>query len=190
MHLEDQSKKLESLMRRQGVISSGDLLKELDVSRATLMRVLAQSPSAWISIGKTHNQQYGWRKSLPELGFELPLFRIDERGRLSPVGHLSFLENNYCLAGMNAQVFNALPPEIHDMSPQGFMGRTFAKNYGDELGGLPPRGEDWNDWQILKVAARRGEDFPGNLILGVESAERWQKKTEKNITTKDFIRLS
>src|SRR6266576_2022300 len=39
---------------------------------------------------------------------------------------------------------------------------------------LPPRLSDWSDHHILLAMSRRGEDLPGNLIVGEESFARWQ----------------
>jgi hypothetical protein len=39
---------------------------------------------------------------------------------------------------------------------------------------LPPRWTDWSDHHILTALSRRGEDLPGNLIVGEESFARWQ----------------
>src|SRR5437870_4477772 len=40
--------------------------------------------------------------------------------------------------------------------------------------GVPPRLSDWSDHHILLAMSRRGEDLPGNLIVGEESFARWQ----------------
>ena len=186
MKVNEKLKKLENIMLQRGVVASRDLTQELGISRATLLRLLAQKPSQWVSIGKTHNQKYGWLRSIADLGQEVPLFRIDETGKLSPLGRLQFLEKNSYLVDPGAQIFDALPPEIHDMSPQGFMGRNFAGKYHSELG-LPPRLQDWSDEHILKSTAKRGEDFPGNLIVGEESAQRWQNIPYINTTMDDWI---
>jgi hypothetical protein len=55
------------------------------------------------------------------------------------------------------------------------MGRAFANRYSEELG-IPRRLDDWSNDQILIALGRRGEDSPGNLILGQESAERWERR--------------
>jgi hypothetical protein len=67
--------------------------------------------------------------------------------------------------------FVGLPPFAADMSPQGYVGRTFSARF-PELD-LPPRLPYWSDDQRLLALARRGEDCVGNLILGKESLDRW-----------------
>ena len=69
-------------------------------------------------------------------------------------------------------VSNGLPIEFADARPSGFLGRQFAAAHADLR--LPARLEDWSDHHILVAVSRRGEDVPGNLLLGDESFARWQ----------------
>jgi hypothetical protein len=69
-------------------------------------------------------------------------------------------------------VAGGLPAEIADARPSGFLGRYFAAVHGDLK--LPPLLSDWSDHHILLAMSRRGEDLPGNLIIGDESFARWQ----------------
>ncbi|MEK6705339.1 MAG: HipA domain-containing protein [Bdellovibrionota bacterium] len=86
-------------------------------------------------------------------------------------------------------MFTGLPPEVSDQAPQGFMGRAFVHSYAYELG-LPPDLRDWSDEHLLRAIARRGEDFSGNLIVGQESAERWQKWKVEQISRKAYPALA
>jgi len=69
-------------------------------------------------------------------------------------------------------VVGGLPAELADARPSGFLGRHFAAVHADLR--LPPRLSDWSDHHILLAMSRRGEDLPGNLIVGEESFARWQ----------------
>jgi hypothetical protein len=69
-------------------------------------------------------------------------------------------------------VADGLPPELADARPSGFLGRHFAALHADLR--LPPLLSDWSDHHILLAMSRRGEDLPGNLIVGEESFARWQ----------------
>jgi len=71
-----------------------------------------------------------------------------------------------------AMVVGGLPVELVDARPSGFLGRHFAAAQADLR--LPPRLSDWSDHHILIAMSRRGEDLPGNLIVGEESFARWQ----------------
>ena len=69
-------------------------------------------------------------------------------------------------------VMSGLPAELADARPSGFLGRHFAAVHADLR--LPPRLSDWSDHHILLAMSRRGEDLPGNLLVGEESFARWQ----------------
>ena len=69
-------------------------------------------------------------------------------------------------------VSEGLPIELADARPSGFLGRHFAATHADLR--LPARVIDWSDHHVLLAMSRRGEDFPGSLIVGDESFARWQ----------------
>ncbi|HMI53370.1 MAG TPA: HipA domain-containing protein [Candidatus Saccharimonadales bacterium] len=69
-------------------------------------------------------------------------------------------------------VVAGLPAELADARPSGFLGRHFAAAHADLR--LPPRLSDWSNHHILLAMSTRGEDIPGNLIVGEESFARWQ----------------
>ncbi|MEO6213579.1 MAG: hypothetical protein ABIP65_08125 [Vicinamibacterales bacterium] len=52
-------------------------------------------------------------------------------------------------------------------------GRHVASLHADLR--CPPRLADWSDHHLLIAMSRRGEDLPGNLIVGDESFARWQE---------------
>jgi hypothetical protein len=72
-----------------------------------------------------------------------------------------------------SDVHPGLPWFLQDMRPQGFLGRSFARLHGPLLG-LPVDPNRWSDDQALLALANIGYDIPGNLIIGEESASRFQ----------------
>lgn len=134
-------------------------------------------------------QLQGLLRPLPTIGADIPTFRVSERGKLKPLGRLFVLHRNVYVAEPGNQTFEGLPPEIADMCPQGFLGRTFAHRYSDELR-IPPRTQDWSNEHVLISIARRGEDLPGNLILGNESAERWAQLKPQVEKRSNFVHLA
>jgi len=56
--------------------------------------------------------------------------------------------------------------------------------------GLPANVSNWSDHHVLIALSRRGEDLPGNLVIGRESFDRFQQLRFANQTTKDFPSLS
>jgi len=157
---------------RDGSLPAGELTARLGVSPPTLMRRVNAAGNAIVRIGASHATRYGLRQDIRTIGTsEVPLFRVSSDGRPGPVGRLVFLAGDESAWLPGGVVFDGLPPEITDMRPSGFMGRTFAARY-PELP-VPPRVNDWSDEHVIVVLARRGEDLPGSLIVGDESLERW-----------------
>jgi hypothetical protein len=86
------------------------------------------------------------------------------------------------------RVTSGLPAELADARPSGFLGRHFAATYADLR--LPLRLSDWSDHHILIAMSRRGEDLPGNLIVGEESFARWQQQERVAATRRDYPTLA
>ena len=164
--------RLLNILRNEGVVPADRLIRELGVSRATLSRLIRKAPIEVVRLGKTRAIQYGLARALPGLRYRIPVYRIDEDGGLAPVGTLMALHRDWTVREPGPELFEGLPPEVADMAPQGFIGRAFPGRYSDL--DLPHRIQDWSDDHVLVAVARRGEDLPGNLIVGSESAERWR----------------
>jgi hypothetical protein len=84
--------------------------------------------------------------------------------------------------------FEGLPPFAADMSPQGYIGRSFTQRHS-ELG-LPPSILHWSDDHRLIALARRGEDCTGDLILGEESLNRFLAETPQPVHRGDYPELA
>ena len=157
---------------RNGVLSARQLMGVLQVSPATLSRRLREEVDTVIRIGKGPATRYGlvqtWANSATA---RFPLTRIDEQGAATFAGELVTLTSRQTAWLPAGEVFDGLPVEISDVCPSGFLGQLFARQHADI--GLPPRISDWSDHHILLAVSRRGEDLPGNLIVGRESLDRW-----------------
>src|SRR5207302_2980414 len=157
----------------RGVLSAHDLRERLGVSPSTLMRLVREAGPKILRIGRGRATQYGLRQTWPNLeGPRFPLFRISESGAAVSAGELITLTAHQTAWMPVGTVVGGLPAELADARPSGFLGRHFAAVHADLR--LPPRLSDWSDHHILLAMSRRGEDLPGNLIVGEESFARWQ----------------
>ncbi|MBI2220241.1 MAG: HipA domain-containing protein [Acidobacteria bacterium] len=100
------------------------------------------------------------------------MFRILEDGAARSAGELLTLAARQTVWMPMGTVSNGLPIELADARPSGFLGRHVAAIHADLR--LPARLVDWSDHHVLLAMSRRGEDLPGNLIVGEESFARWQ----------------
>lgn len=157
----------------RGVLDAGDLRKRLGVSPATLMRAVREAGPDVVRIGRGRATRYGLRQTWPSLdASRVPLFRVDEHGTARSAGELVTLAARQTVWMPAGIVSNGLPIELADARPSGFLGRHFAATHADLR--LPARLADWSDHHILIAMSRRGEDFPGDLLMGDESFARWQ----------------
>lgn len=157
----------------RGVLSARDVRERLGVSPSTLMRMVREAGPEVLRIGRGRATQYGLRQTWPNLeSSRFPLFRISGSGSAASAGALITLAARQTAWMPIGTVANGLPAELADARPSGFLGRHFAAAHADLR--LPPILSDWSDHHILLAMSRRGEDLPGNLIVGEESFARWQ----------------
>ena len=156
----------------RGVLRAADLRQRLGVSPATLMRAIRQAGPDVIPIGRGRATRYGLRHTWPTLGTSrFPVFRILETGTARSDGELFTLAARQTVWMPTSTVSDGLPVEVADARPAGFLGRHFATMHADLR--LPARVIDWSDHHVLLAMSRRGEDVPGNLIVGDEAFARW-----------------
>lgn len=172
-----------------GVLDAADLRRRLGVSAPTMMRAVRQAGPSVVRIGRARATRYGLRASWPGLDVSrFPVFRVSESGDAQSSGELFTLAARQTVWMPVGAVSDGLPIELADARPSGFLGRHFAVTHADLR--LPARLEDWSDHHILIALSRRGEDVPGNLLLGDESFTRWQALDTVAHTRDDYPALA
>jgi hypothetical protein len=173
----------------RGVLHAADLRARLGVSPATLMRAMRDAGPDVVRIGRGRATRYGSRQTWPNLdASRFPLLRIAEDGTPRPAGDLITLAAHQTVWMPAGTVSDGLPVELADARPSGFLGRHFAAIHADLR--LPARLDDWSDHHILIAMSRRGEDLPGDLIVGEESFARWQALETVVRTRDDYPELA
>jgi hypothetical protein len=159
-----------------GSRTAAELCEAAGVSQATLSRWLAEERARVAVLGRGRATRYALRRKVRDLPPELPVYRVSMSGDGEPIGTIGTLEpDRYWYQDgehpRRSSEFHSLPWFMTDMRPQGYLGRFFPQRFADL--GLPPRITDWTEDQALYAIARRGEDAPGNLVIGDESYARW-----------------
>jgi hypothetical protein len=173
----------------RGVLHAADLRHRLGVSPATLMRAIREAGTDVIPIGRGRATRYGLRQTWPTLDTSrFPVFRILETGTARSEGELFTLMARQTVWMPSGTVSDGLPIELADARPSGFLGHHFAATHADLR--LPARLIDWSDHHVLLAMSRRGEDLPGNLIVGDESFARWQALDIPVRTRNDYPNLA
>lgn len=172
-----------------GALDAADLRRRLGVSAATMMRAVRQAGPRVVRIGRARATRYGLRALWPGLDVSrFPVFRVSDTGAVQSSGELFTLAARQTVWMPAGAVADGLPIELADARPSGFLGRHFAATHADLR--LPARLEDWSDHHILIALSRRGEDVPGNLVLGDESFTRWQALDTVAHTRDDYPGLA
>ena len=167
-------KQLRSLLRN-GPVDAALICQQLQISQPTFSRLWKDAGPDITSFGAARSTQYAMTRPIADLGTTLPLFVIDRDGEAAPFGALRTLQGNWYVFtpvnGLPLQVTEGLPFFLQDLRPQGFLGRLAPRMHRDLL--LPEKIQDWSDDNTLEYLARRGENLPGNLIVGNESYRRF-----------------
>ena len=172
-----------------GVLDAAELRRRLGVSAPTMMRAVRQAGPRVVRIGRARATRYGVRAVWPGLEVSrFPVFRVSDSGGVQSSGEVFTLAARQTVWMPAGAVSDGLPIELADARPSGFLGRHFAAAHADLR--LPARLEDWSDHHILVALSRRGEDVPGNLVLGDESFARWQALDTVAHTRDDYPGLA
>lgn len=179
--------RLLAILRLRRIATARELGGEFGVSQPTVSRLLTAAGDQIVKIGHARSSRYAATREVRGLGSRWPLYRIDNQGRPQNFGELVALHSEACwldtdeppdwLHGEFADgLFPGLPWFLDDLHPQGFLGRMFAQRYARELG----LGDDilrWNSDAVLAALLLRGEDAPGNFVLGEAALERALRNT-------------
>ncbi|GAB4114501.1 MAG: type II toxin-antitoxin system HipA family toxin YjjJ [Wenzhouxiangellaceae bacterium] len=172
-----------------GARQAGDLTRSLGISRVTLMHAYERESTSILKFGRARRSSYAARKTYTGLDTDsFPVFRVDESGDLHRAGELVTLEAAESIWLPDDTIIDGLPPAMHDMAPQGFLGRSFTRQHVDLA--LPNDFAGWSDRHVLLALSRRGEDLAGNLLMGRESFDRWQNLHHAVHTAEDFQQLA
>jgi DNA-binding Lrp family transcriptional regulator len=166
-----------SLLRLRGPVKAARLASVLGISQSTLSRRLRALGDDLVVRGVGRRTRYSLRRALRGRTAPLPLFAVDTAGRGSQIGVLDCIAPAGTALAFHAPFpwpllgdmrdgwFEGLPYPIADMRPQGFLGRSFAKQHARLLG-VPAQPEAWSDDDVINALSVAGGDLPGDLILG------------------------
>jgi HipA-like C-terminal domain len=168
-----------------GSRTSSDLIDVFGGQRVALKRAFDKDAGRVLRLGRARATRYAARRTMPGLSAdEFPVFRVSAAGKIMPAGTLITLEADESVWLPNEAIVDGLPAEIEDIAPRGFLGRSFARRHA-ELG-LPNDLRAWSDNHVLQAISRRGEDLPGNLVVGRESFDRFHKLQYDEVRERDF----
>lgn len=157
---------------RTGVRAARELVAELGVSQPTLSRALRTLGDDLVPFGAARSIQYALRDAARE-NLQAPVYRVSAEGQLRELGTLVPVHpDGFVMVQADGKRLHTegLPWWLFDMRPQGYLGRAYNLQHGNQLG-LPARLTDWNDRHVLRALLLQGDDLPGNLLLGDEARD-------------------
>lgn len=168
-----------------GSRAARELVEAFGGNRVALKRAYDRESGHILRLGRARATRYAARRTLAGLtSDEFPVFRVSEAGRIVPAGRLITLEADESVWLPDETVIDGLPPEMQDIAPRGFLGRSFARRHVDL--DLPDDVRNWSDHHVLAALSCRGEDLPGNLVVGRESFDRFQHLGHETCAEADF----
>lgn len=176
-----------AVLGRQVEARGSELASLLGVSQQTVSRLIIAAGERVCRMGRARATRYALARSLQELGTRVPIHQVDERGSIRRYGVLHLLASGSHwleVADGSGRRFDGLPPFAADMSPQGYIGRSFTARHPGL--GLPQSISYWSDDHRLMALALRGEDCVGDLILGDESLNRFLAAVPRPVRCEDY----
>ena len=171
-----------TILKTWGRMRASELQLRMGVSRATMMRAIRARAESIIVRGNARRVAYAARRKVRGNDAAITFFRIDEQGVGAQIGLLDpvyphgaalLLQESFDWPfpdDMADGWFDGLPYPFDDMRPQGFIGRSFARQHALLL----QTSEDptrWSEDDVLHALSLFGVDLPGNYIVG-EAAYR------------------
>lgn len=156
-------------------LDAASVCERLQISQPTFSRLWQRAGPDMVRLGAARATRYAMLRTVRDLDSTLPVFEVRADGSSVLFGQLRTLQNDwYWFAPANGapQLMLGLPFWLQDLRPQGFLGRMVPAMHADLS--LPPSISNWSDDDTLYFLARRGEDVPGNLILGNEAWRRFR----------------
>lgn len=171
---------LDHELRLRGLSDAVTLSKTLGVSVPTILRIIREREHDIVRIGTTKNARYALRRALRGKIEPIPVYAIDQNGRGKQLATMELVTSQGALLDIQAMgwpapdshhaFWDGLPYPLLDMRPQGFLGRSLAKQISQDFG-VSDDPEEWSDDEITYILTVRGSDTQGNLIIG-EAAYR------------------
>lgn len=170
---------LRSALAARDQATALELAAELKTSRPTISRLLVEMDDEVVRIGAARQARYSLRRTIKGIGHTWPVRRVTETGEVRPFATLEAVRGGFRLTPVPPNLkkdypdghFSGLPFLFADAHPQGFLGRTQARQAAPLIGvSSDPR--DWKPEETLAYLVAFGDDLPGDLVIGHEMSTR------------------
>lgn len=178
-------------LNANGGKSSRELCARFSVSQPTMSRLLSSLSRNVVCAGRGPRSRYFSCREQAAI----PIFRVNEQGFVAELGQLSVLHGGFLFntetempafaeGDFRDGIFESLPWFLHEMRPQGYLGRAIARALR-AADGFSRSPQDWDDDAILRYLLRYGGDEPGALIVGEYSRERFLSASSNTVPERE-----
>jgi len=176
-----------------GPKNQGDLAQMLGLSQPQVSNYLRSESDIFLKTGNARATKYFLRKPLIGAEYSWPVYRITLEGHAEYFADLHSVQPNgfvsYFKKEKNWEFTDSLPWWLADMRPQGFLGRSLARQLATQQSGFPDDPRYWSDAEILKALINHPRDNIGNLIVGNAAYDHWVNNQNDKITRMDDLHL-
>jgi len=156
--------------------SPPELCRALGISQPTFSRLVKQMAARLLVVGRARATRYAARRSIWDLGEQLPVYEIDARARASHIATLhALLPEGFYVQSLSADIDGGfhkdLPYWLNELRPSGFLGRLIPAQHPDLE--LPSDARNWSTDQTLRYIANYGWNLIGSLIVGEAAFQRY-----------------
>ena len=172
------SKVTVALCLESDVLTSRQLQVATGLGQPAVSRQLRSLGNRVVKLPNGRNPKYALTRNAFGSGDNIPLFAVDAYGNNTVAAHIRplkvrgyFVElqpsgSPLLLGGDRTGVFDDLPYYLHDLRPQGFIGRQIAKDLAERSTEFPADPTRWNTNHVGRYLISNGDDLPGNLQFG------------------------
>lgn len=166
---------LDHELRVRRLSDAATLAKSLGVSNPTLLRIIQERGRDIVRVGTTKNARYALRRSLRGNTEPIPVYKVDRNGKGSLLTYMDLAALTGAILDVHgmgwptppnsSSWWDGLPYPLADMRPQGFLGRSLARQIAQTFG-VSDNPEEWSDDDVTYILTVKGSDTQGNLIIG------------------------
>ncbi|MES2613937.1 MAG: type II toxin-antitoxin system HipA family toxin YjjJ [Bdellovibrionota bacterium] len=182
MAVENAKQELLAYLRKNGQTTTKTLCQILELSQASLSRILSSIKDQIVVMGKARETTYAAVRKIDDLPQVIPIFEIQENGSCRRMGILCAVEpQGFYFESQIPEIKSALFPDLpyflNDIRPTGFLGRLIPQLNEDLQ--LPKDILLWNANHCLKYLCLRGWDNTGNFIVGEKAFQLYLENCQQ-----------
>ena len=169
---------------KRGPSTSREIQAATRLSQSSVARRLREMGDTVVQIQEGRSVRYALACNAFGVNDKIPLGMVDHFGKVSVVAYFRPLSHGgyflqpvakispLLLGDSGSGLYDGLPYFLHDLRPQGFLGRQISRKMATRLEGFPSDPRQWTNSHIGKYLISNGDDLPGNFILGEQSILR------------------